>query len=475
MLTTEGTSALIGLEDAAPDFLFATLPGTSMPIWPYLRMGFAHAMATAELGAGGVSRRTTRAQAIRRVIRSYLPDFSRARYSGRVVDALYIVSGVTVSATDGGVENWLVDRFVKATDSRSVVIQDRPLEGLRRQRVNPNTYTLDAALARAEVATALAPLPTPSVQVVKDVIRKAAKAIDFELTEEAIAGLIAPAVYALSRVKHVDSQYERLLDRMRPKLVLMEDASYGSRASVISIMKDRGIRVVEPQHGWIGASHAAYNFGAAMASPSLLKTLPDTLLTFGDFWSSSIRHPAEVVSIGKPHLESKSHAAAALSERPQELLVVSSVADPEGTAALVLNLRDRLPEDWRVVFRAHPSEREVLDKRYSSLVNAERVSFDSNSDVYDSLRQVRGVVGFASTVLYEALAMGTHVFVMDSPFAEYYMDDLFGAPIDGIEGLSRVVETLLDPQAALPSVTIRDAIWKSDAETNFKNFISTLT
>lgn len=475
LLTTDGMRALIALEDDSPDFLFARLSRTQLPIWPYLRISFSRAMAATELGTVGVPRRTTRAREARRVINSYLPDFSGARYRGGAADIFHVVSGVTVTDTENGAENWLVDRFASATDARSIVIQDRGLDTPRRQRVHPPTYTFDASLARVEVGAKFAPLSAQETQLVTDVIRQAADAIEFELADETVSALIAPALYALSRARHVDRQYERVLDRMRPKVVLMEDASYGSRASVVSLMKDRGIHVAEPQHGWIGASHAAYNFGAAMTTPSLRKTLPDTVLTFGEYWSSSIRHPATILSIGKPSLEVRTMSARPLSERPRELAVVSSVADPEGTAALVLAIRNLLPTDWRVVFRAHPSERSVLSERYPTLVGAERVDFDEHDDAYDTLLQVRGVVGLASTVLYEALAFGCHVFVMKSEFAPYYVDENhFGELIDGTKDLPRIAATLLSPEVRSPSADVRDAIWKPRAEENFESFISNL-
>jgi hypothetical protein len=246
----------------------------------------------------------------------------------------------------------------------------------------------------------------------------------------------------------------------------MEDASYGGRAALVALMKARGILVAEPQHGWIGPTHGAYNFGAAMRVPELFATLPDELLTFGDYWSEGIRHPARSVAIGKPHLEAMSEFAVDWEERPRSVLLVSSVTDPEETNDFGLALRSALPTTWTVIFRPHPSERVDVESRYGRMLSHSGIKLDENSDVYESLSTIRGVVGVASTVLFEALAMGCHVFVRDSPYAEYYVGDVFGPTIHGAPDIARVARVLLEDNAG-PAAGIADAMWKPRATENF--------
>lgn len=471
MLTTRGTQALIELEDSSPDFLFSCLPGTNTFIWPYVRIPVSHSMAVVELAAGSVSPERTRRQEYGRIIRSYFPNAGSSRSLRAPREFCFFVGGGTTRITPSGTENWLVDRFAAAIPGDSIVVQDGPLSGHRRDRVNPETYSFDATLARVDVQTKLSPLHEKGKYAVHTVVKEAVAALDFNLDKEVVEKLASSAAYQLGRVAHLVKHYERLLDRLQPRLVFLESASYSGRSSLISLMKDRGIRVIEPQHGWIGPSHAAYNFGAAMSSPELLKTLPDVVMTFGDFWSERIRHPADVVSIGKPHMDEMSRELTELKDRAREVLVVSSVAEPDKTADFVLSLRDALPTGWTVVFRPHPSEKATAFERYPLLVDAQRVSFDSNSDVYTSLRSVRGVVGYASTVLYEAAAMGCHIFAINSPFAPYYIDELFGELIDERDGADRIAAKLLDGQALGIPNKVRDHIWKPAAEKNFADFV----
>src|SRR5690606_30011352 len=140
-----------------------------------------------------------------------------------------------------------------------------------------------------------------------------------------------------------------------------------------------------------------------------------TVLTFGSFWSDGIRHPAEIVVVGKPHLEEQAILTPAPEERPRTVLVVSSVADVESTTEFVLALVAGLPEGWGVKFRPHPSERADYRERYQQLAKA-NVAFDLEPDVYVSMAGARAVVGVASTVLFEAVAMGCDVYVRRSPY-----------------------------------------------------------
>ena len=468
MLTSGGTEALIALEDDAPDVLFATIPGTNTYLWPHLRMDFAQAAAEVELNSVAVPRTYSRAEAYRRLLGAYLPDRRSTRAIRSPSDYCYVVGGVTTRVTEEGEENWLVDAFARARTPQSVVIQDRAFPHGRRTRVKfPHTFSFDAALARVDVATKLSPLSSDAVAAVSRVISGVAERFGFSLDPERVARIERAAIYRLARIRHVEKQYTRLLDQVQPRAVVMEDASYGGRASVISMMKDRGIRVLEPQHGWIGPSHGAYNFGSAMSTPELKKTLPDILLTFGDFWTSSVRHPAEVVSIGKPYLEEQARDVPGLADRPREFLIVSSVAEPHKMAEFTLAVRDALGSRWRVLFRPHPSERARVKERYPDLLGARGIEFDLDPDVYSVLRRVRGVVGVASTVLYEALVMGCHVFVKESPFSQYYIDNLFGEPVDGIGGIQRIADEVTRHLVPSASPAMLDSLWKPGAVDNF--------
>ena len=95
--------------------------------------------------------------------------------------------------------------------------------------------------------------------------------------------------------------YNKLFDKIRPKIIFLALASYGKTSYILKWAKDRGIVTAELQHGNIPASHIAYNYGEAIIhSSGYKKYLPDHFLMYGMFWAQSINVPVSRVMIGNP-------------------------------------------------------------------------------------------------------------------------------------------------------------------------------
>lgn len=476
MRTSANVEALLEVEDRAPKALFATLPGTNLPIWSVLRQPLAQAAANVELGTSAVQRSITMTRFLARLTKNLMPGrYSSTRVS-RNKDFLVVATGATLQQSPSGWRNWLTDPFAEEFKDRSVVLQDRPIDG-RSSSSRPtfsSTFSYADAIARVDLLTKLAPLSSSSQDFARDVVREIIHEFPFELDTSTIADLERRTLYKLGRVRYENSQFGKLLDRVHPKIVYMEDASYGGRANLIQLLKARNILVAELQHGWIGPYHTAYNFGAAMSSPALLSTLPDVVLTFGDFWSDIIRHPSRLVAIGKPHLESTSALARRPGAKANDVLIISSVYQRDELMDFTLDLRRQLPVDWSIRLRPHPSERQSVASLYPRLVGRDGIKFDESPDVATSLTTAKGVFGFSSTVLYEALAFNCQVAVLDSPLADFSSDvATFGERVSDAASLSRAVERLhqqIDPL----SHSQLDDIWKPNSIENFREFVTSI-
>lgn len=468
MAESRGTEALVALEDAAPEALRVQVLRDPRPIWPYMRIPLALATRETEFshqGSGPVLHRQQAARFLRDALRHGSSRFTlmkKARY-------LFYTSGITVRRTTQGQQNWLVDYFAHSVEDDAVVLQKAPFRFSSRTSFD-KTYTFDRSLAAAEIRARLKPLRGREAGEVRDVVRAILEGFEFPIEPSQAAGIEKVVLHQLARARGIEASFARVLDRVSPEVVFLDGAAYGNMAGQIAMMKDRGIKVVEPQHGWIGLSHPAYNFGRAMTEPALKRTFPDVLLTFGDFWSSQIRFPAEVIPVGKPHIEEMAKGSLPLAERPEEVLVVSSVTDPDEMSDFTLALRDALPPTWTVAFRPHPSERADARTRYSRLVGANRVVFDHRSDVYESLREVRGVVGVASTVLYEALAFGCRTFFKESQFAHLYAHDALGETLSGSDSLRRFSAIMKDESESSSPATA-ETIWKPGGVETFINLV----
>lgn len=463
--TAPGTQALLALEDAAPGVLAETLPGSDVPFWPQVRCEFMVAMQNLDFGSSSVPSSRSRSALVRQVAGAFLPRARDARRLRGPRPIVHLLGGTTDYRVGSTTRNWLVGDYLDAYPQQSVALQWADLPAA--PAAFEPTRSLSSLRVRSAVYGRLTPGASAVAAQVSQLTREFARLLDAPISVETLGEIVATATFVEATRRRVEKPLLTLLDRLQPQVVLMEDASYGSWSGLIAAVKRRGVRVAEPQHGWIGPTHGAYNFGAAMSSPELSATLPDELLTFGSYWSSGIRVPFSTTDIGKPHLETMARGALPWQDRPHEVLLVSSISDPEGANDLALALARRLPEGWTLRFRPHPSEREVAPTRYGPMLAHARVTLDLEPDVYASLATARAVVGVASTVLFEALALGCRVFAVESAYAPYYVGDLFGPLVDGPQNVDVIVDGLAEPSSTVPRATL-DAIWKPGATENFR-------
>ena len=473
MEITRATAAVVALENAMPDVLFDSVPGTDIMIWPLLRWPVATAAATAELGIDSVPS-TSVAEKAWRALAALLPNRAASRRVRRHRDVLFVVSGTTtVPAKAGGRDNWLVQRHAEAIAPRALVVQDAPLNADTPAAERPSfepTVTFHDAMAEAELIARFAPLSSAALGSVERSAHEILRLLDLPLAPARKAAIVRRLVIRVNRARHIERRFARLLDAVQPRLVVMQTAAYGDRSPQIALLKAAGVTVAELQHGWIGPSHAAYNYGSAAAQEPLRSRLPDVLLTFGSFWSAGLRGPFGTEVVGRPALDDARATVPALSERDRHVTVVSSVTDAEATTKFTLAVRDALPPEWSVRFRPHPIERPTVARRYPLLAAADRIRFDVDRDLYAAMRNSRAVIGEASTVLYEALAMGCPVLVRDSPIARFYADPgVFGPFVSGVKGVPDAVAGLIGSAGSVDQATL-DTIWAPDSRHRFAEF-----
>jgi len=482
MEKSRGTEALLALEDAAPDVLFETVPGTDIQLWPLLRWPITRSMAAAELNTGSVRRAVTRKDLLERAVRRRLPNpFASSRLRSPA-PALFVVDGGTFASVPEGRKNWLVEDHALAIPG-SVILQERALDRFTRRADRPTfaeTYSFEDAAAAVRALAKSNPPNSGVVAFAQTAIAEVYRRLEFDVDESGIAEAHRQLMVRLARAPHTLKYFQRLLDATQPSHAFVQTGAYGDRSHLIKLLKSGGTHVSEHQHGWIGPSHGAYNHGAAMREPALSACVPDTLLTFGDFWSSNVRFANRTVAVGKPHIEERTVAAHTSGGPRTEVLIISGMYEREEMMRFTLRVRDALPDGWTVALRPHPAERSTVHALYRGLVGQSGVRFDQAPDVYESITTSAGVFGLASTVLYEALAFGCPVFVIDSPLADLTTDrEIFGERIANDDSLATAVATVVETQSTGDRRTkdpaLLEYIWKSGSVQNFVDFVGKTT
>jgi hypothetical protein len=271
----------------------------------------------------------------------------------------------------------------------------------------------------------------------------------------------------------------RFLARTRPRIVFLEDASYGTRSFLHKWARDSGVRTAEFQHGLITRPHWAYNYNPALCMNAEFATyLPEFLLTYGEFWNTQVRSPSKTVVVGSPYLTEKASSGPLTSggssppgrPGPLTVLVVSQATITNRMTALAKGLAEQSSgkPGIRIIFRLHPGEVRFRE-RYVELEQVPSVTIDGTSNIYDLIRSSDAVVGSSSTTLYEAVAFGKPVYVLRSA------DSLMNVPED--------FGTWFDTPGELLSSLGRPATkggpdlehyWASGWEQRYKAFIGSL-
>ncbi|MBL8023365.1 MAG: hypothetical protein JNK54_03670 [Elusimicrobia bacterium] len=270
------------------------------------------------------------------------------------------------------------------------------------------------------------------------------------------------------RLVGLHNGYRRLFDRLRPTLVLLEDASYGSEAYLVKWAKDAGIITAEIQHGLIVPSHHAYRFGNGLfASTDYGRYLPDFLLTYGSFWSNNARTPSEKIVIGNAHLTESTRGwtkSVGRDHRPT-MIIISQPDVVDHLTSLAMDFSREWGSRGHIIYRLHPTEVPHRND-YSALEERSNITISDAGDIYDLLRQADGVIGSSSTVLFEAVGFRIPVYVHDNPGSRLYVPLNFGRWFKTARELMSLMETT-DPSPPDPAL-----YWAPEWQANYRRFLS---
>ena len=213
--------------------------------------------------------------------------------------------------------------------------------------------------------------------------------------------------------------------------------------------KERGIPVIELQHGVIHESHPGYVLGTL---PDGLHPAPDHLVTFGDHFGRVIErecpHWAGRWSVGghawlkrarEQHVEAR-------SDGRREVLIFSQYDLPVRRQVLqaAREMRALLGDDWHVAIKPHPREPGCAAFYADAIADGVEL-VPPGAESYARLGRCELAVSVYSTVAIEALAFPCRSAVLRSPhwseaIAALVADGLIEVAEDGV-GLAALAQS----------------------------------
>jgi hypothetical protein len=260
-----------------------------------------------------------------------------------------------------------------------------------------------------------------------------------------------------------------LLDRLKPRMIFLENAHCGGDIELIAAARERRVTTVEYQHGAINPFCPYHNFHPNVLAAGYGTWLPDYFLSYGDFWNRLLTTTATVVSIGNPHVSTMAARLAPTEAVKNSVYFLSSANAPE---KYIERLRELRAEGFSVTFRPHPVERPLLKERYGTFFEDIDIAVDVSSDFFVLVPRHEFVIGDGrSTSLFEAFAIaGDRVFVMETSdrLADTFPNHHFVRTIRSARDLRSRLAEAKDPDVSI------DRIFAPHWQDRFSRFVSTM-
>lgn len=372
-----------------------------------------------------------RAMLIRKVINVKYGLVTKAGYSGKrnkyrdylkyntfrlpKSDILFFATSTAFVESGGQIYDRLIDDFMKLVPDNSAKLILHNLDfDIRKLEKAGYPFSLDNFINEIisyEGERKKHKVPIEELEVIEGLIEYLKKDLPFEVEEGVFEAIRKSAKTLRSCLPYYYKYYKKLIDLVQPKLAIFH-AGIAGRPQ-IRVFNDYGIVTAEYQHGTIDRQWL-YRYGKRIAEDvEYRKHMPNYMLTWGKYWTSSINLPADVYQIGNPTVQNsidKFDETQTEDDSKFNILLVTG-DDYEWCVEFISYVLANLLEDYKIIIKLHPLLQDHA-RYYKTFLQSNRVEIGYNGSIYDYFAKCHYVVGDMSTALYEAAAVGKEVFIM---------------------------------------------------------------
>jgi hypothetical protein len=444
---------------------------TGLLVWPLLREQFLRSLITPLFYQGSLAGPPPPGR-YRRAI-SALPKALWAnarRWRQLRGDILIMASGAGHFQRSSRSFNRITDYFAMESIEHTVTIEGLMDWQVPVNRLNEKAYYFLPWQGKIDLLGKLRQGPqhrAAARSLVEAMRQRAVDLVDLRIADSQAEYLMSMVAMKIARLPALLSTYRALLERVRPKLVLLEQACYSDLGVFNHVAREMNIRVAEPQHGLIVSGHEAYTYAATLRNSAQYRTyLPHDFLAYGSWWNEQINVPVAKWVIGHPHyIEQRGRLRR--SEGPKSTVVILSDGfDFEKYLGLARDLARRIGTRHRVLLRPHPLERERVWSQPDG-AKSDAVEIDRERDIYPTLATAYAVVSEVSTGLFEAIGLAERVYLWATPKALYGCPQ---HPFVEFRDSAELAERMLAPDLSRERVPV-ESIWASDWRENYRRYL----
>ncbi|MBC7084033.1 MAG: hypothetical protein H5T95_11200 [Firmicutes bacterium] len=224
----------------------------------------------------------------------------------------------------------------------------------------------------------------------------------------------------------------RLLDHANPRVLIVESASDPSHMAVQFAAKERGVPVVEMQHGLISVDSPAFFFDLPRGIAARRIPFPDVMLVFGEYFKRVLTlRPSvsseRVIPVGYPYLwleyqrwQQKQSVSGA---RGDAILITSQPGLGAFWSEFAVQLSRLVKQP--IIIKPHPAEADKVQTVFGTAMKCGRVEVIKDSrSLYDLFPLACYHLSVSSTSHLEAIAFGLKDIIVTMRGIEKYVDFL---------------------------------------------------
>lgn len=214
--------------------------------------------------------------------------------------------------------------------------------------------------------------------------------------------------------------YAWLLRRIQPEYLLVADPS---EYNIVAAAKERGIKVVEFQHGLVYRHHPAYAWSTYALDYKASMPIPERIFLYGKYWQEELAATGfwreELCPVGSLRLDQYRKLRAT---KKDEVCIIVLTAQGTDTAQLIAFISDFLKKaEGRLAFhltiKLHPvydtcKEKELYEAAFAANKHVCVLLGSEPPSTFELLAQAHVHVSISSTCHYEALGLGVPTVIL---------------------------------------------------------------
>lgn len=334
-------------------------------------------------------------------------------------DILYFTyTAQNVILDDGKKINRIYGKFIEEYKNQTGVIETLG-EKKYEKNVDDNVCYLDPISFWIDILSYVSRPNKKDILMAESLVRYLRDECKLPLLDEEFVQLKEKILLSSKRVKYMDKIFPAIFQKIAPKIVFLELGHYGDyMAYLVKILRDMGIKTADIQHGLVSRNHPAYVYSDFLCnSPIYAEYFPDFYLGWGEYWLNKILIPREKILIGNPFFWQQCDSAIKPTymrkNGDKKTILWLGFNDNDKNIMLLDQFIDISHNAYTIRVRLHPLF-QSFKKMYTKYKNNDKIILDESPTIYKAFAKADCVVSEISTAIYEALAIGKAVYVLES-------------------------------------------------------------